>query len=246
MKRSGFFGVLASLTIATGCARENPAGSLQASGPADRLAYNPVIDPAEFTAVIDNPYLPLRPGTTFLYSGQTADGIETGEVTVTHKKKQIIGVTTVVVHDRVFLNGSLIEDTFDWYAQDKKGDVWYFGEDAKQYANGSLVGTAGSWEAGRNGAKPGIVMKAEPRVGDTYRQEFAPGVAEDMAKVLGLNESVSVPYGSFDNCLSTMEWTPLEPGVREHKYYCPGIGLVLVISPEGGREREELTDLIQP
>src|SRR3954462_2004891 len=122
--------------------------------------------------------------------------------------------------------GKLIEKTFNYYAQDKKGNVWYFGEDTREYKNGKVTSTKGSWEAGVDGAKPGIIMQAHPKVAQSYRQEYYKGEAEDMAKVLSLNESVTVPYGSFDRVLKTKEWTPLEPSYVEHKYYAPGVGQV--------------------
>jgi hypothetical protein len=204
--------------------------------------YDPIIDPADFVGGIDNPYMPLMPGTIFVYEGETEDGIETNEVYVTHQTKEILGVTCIVVWDRVWLDGELIEETYDWYAQDKDGNVWYFGEDSKEYEGGVVVSTEGSWEAGVDGAEPGIVMKANPQVGDSYRQEYYEGEAEDMAEVLSLTESVSVGYGDFDNCLMTKEWTALDPGVVEHKYYAAGVGEVLVVMVEGGTDRAELKD----
>jgi hypothetical protein len=135
-----------------------------------------------------------------------------------------MGVECVVVNDKAWENGKLIERTYDWHAQDKEGNVWYFGEDTKEYENGKVVSTKGSWEAGVDGAKPGIIMQAHPKVGQSYRQEYYKGEAEDMAKVINLNESVTVPYGSFDHVLVTKEWTPLEPSYAEHKYYAPGVG----------------------
>jgi hypothetical protein len=164
-------------------------------------------------------------------------------VTVTDDTRQVMGVECVVVRDKVFLNGGLIEDTFDWYAQDKKGNVWYFGENTKEYENGKVVSTKGSWEAGGDGAMPGIVMQADPKVGETYRQEYYPGEAEDMAKVLSLNESATVPYGSFDHLLMTREWTPLEPNVVEQKYYAPGMRTVLEVGVKGTSDRVELIDI---
>jgi hypothetical protein len=137
-----------------------------------------------------------------------------------------MGVECVVVLDKAWEDGKLIERTFDWHAQDKEGNVWYFGEDTKEYENGKFVTSKGSWEAGVDGAKPGIIMQAHPKVGQSYRQEYYPGEAMDMAKVLSLNESVAVPYGSFDHALETEEWTPLEPGYTEHKYYAPEVGFV--------------------
>lgn len=205
--------------------------------------YNPDIDPDEFVTEIDNPYFPLTPGTTFFYEGYKDNNATSNEVYVTHKTKKIIGVTTVVVRDRAFLNGKLVEETFDWYAQDEDGNVWYFGEDAKEYENGVVVSTEGSWQAGVNGAKPGIVMEAEPEKGDIYRQEYAKGVAEDMAKVLRLNVGVTVPYGSFKHCIETKDYSMLDPGIVEHKYYAPGIGFVSGIMVKGGSENTELVNI---
>jgi hypothetical protein len=135
-------------------------------------------------------------------------------------------VKCVVVNDKAWKNGKLIEQTYDWHAQDKEGNVWYFGEDTKEYKNGKVTSTKGSWEAGVDGAKPGIIMEAHPKVGQSYRQEYYEGEAEDMAKVQSLNESLTVPYGSFDHVLVTKEWTPLEPSYHEHKYYARGVGQV--------------------
>ncbi|OHB66485.1 MAG: hypothetical protein A2Y77_03135 [Planctomycetes bacterium RBG_13_62_9] len=205
--------------------------------------YNPVIDPANFVSVIDNPYFPLTPGTTFTYEAETADGLERDVVSVTHDTKVILGVTCIAVTDQSTLDGVIEEDTVDWYAQDIDGNVWYFGEDTKQYENGEVVGTVGSWEAGMNGAQPGIVMQADPQPGASYRQEFLAGVAEDMGKVLRLNARVSVEWGDFDSCLKTKEWSPLEPGAVEQKYYAQGVGLVLIEELKGKTVRVELVDV---
>ena len=205
--------------------------------------YRKEIDPANFVDRVDNWYFPLMPGTTFVYEGETADGTVHTEDYVTHETKQVLGVTCVVVRNRVIENGDLVEETFDWYAQDKDGNVWYFGEDAKEYEAGVVVSTEGSWKAGVDGAMPGIIMEANPQVGDFYRQEYYKGEAEDMAEVLSLTESASVIYGSFDNLLMTREWTLLEPGVVEHKYYAPSVGLILEIMVEGGSERVELVEI---
>jgi hypothetical protein len=139
--------------------------------------------------------------------------------------------------------GKLTEKTFDYYAQDKKGNVWYFGEDTKEYENGKVVSTQGSWEAGKAGAKPGIIMQAHPKVGQSHRQEYSKGSAEDTAKVLALNGSVKVPYGSFDHSLVTKEWSPLEPGVTEHKYYAAGVGDLRGVTVKGPSETLELVDV---
>ena len=211
--------------------------------------YEPIIDPANFMdeagqpLPINNQYWPLVPGTTFIYEAQTEDGIERNEMKITSQTKQILGVTCVVVWDKVWIDGELAEETFDWYAQDKAGNVWYFGEDSKAYENGS-VSTEGSWEAGVDGAKPGIVMLADPHKGDSYRQEYYEGVAEDMGKVLRLNASASVPLGYYDQCLLTKEWTPLAPGVVEHKYYARGVGLVLVEELKGKTQKVQLIQIV--
>ena len=190
------------------------------SSPQEQKAYAPHIDPADFTTTIDNEYLPLKPGTTFLFQG----GSERGVMTVTHRTKRVMGVECVVVDDRGYEAGKLIEKTYDWFAQDNKGDVWYFGEDTREYEDGKVVSTEGSWEAGVGGAKPGILMRADPKAGQSYRQEYYPGEAMDMARVLSSDASVTVPYGSFDHVLETKEWTPLQPGFSERKYYVRGVG----------------------
>ena len=200
-----------SLVLMAGCAGSSSQG---------QKAYAPHIDPADFTTTIDNEYFPLKPGTTFVYAG----GAERGEMTVTHDTRKVMGVECVVVDDRGYEAGKLIEKTYDWFAQDDKGTVWYFGEDTKEYENGKVVSTKGSWEAGVDGAKPGIVMQADPKVGQSYYQEHYPGEAMDMARVLDSNSSVTVPYGSFDHVLETKEWTPLQPGFSERKYYVRGVG----------------------
>lgn len=201
-------------------------------------AYDPEIDPTAFTGVSTNPYMPLVPGTTFVYEQQTTEGLETIHYTVTSETKTILGVECFVVHDIVDVDGEVTEDTFDWLAEDVDGNVWYFGELSFEYADGELVGTEGSWTGGVDSAKPGIVMFAAPIVGEVYRQEFFLGEAEDVAAALDLGASVTVPYGSFGACLQTEEYTPIEPGHLEHKYYAPGVGLVLEENPETGARTE--------
>lgn len=198
-------------------------------------AYVPVIDPENFVDGVENAYFPLVPGTTFVYLSDTPQGIERDEVVVTHDTKPILGVKCTVVRDTVTLNGQLVEDTEDWYAQDIKGNVWYFGEEAKNYEDGDLVDIAGTWKAGRDGAQPGVIVKARPRVGDLYRQEFLPATAEDLGRIASLDETVMVPYGSFDHCLQTRDFSPLDPGIVEQKFYAPGTGLVLEIDADGTR-----------
>lgn len=200
-------------------------------------------DPSGFVAGIDNPYLAFAPRRVFHYQSQTAEGVETNTVEVTNRTKLILGITATVVHDQAYLDGALVEDTFDWYAQDTQGNVWYLGEDSRQVQNGVVVGTEGSWEAGVNGASAGLIMLAQPKVGTQYQQEFAAGVAEDMARVMSLSATADVAYGAFTGCLKTEEWTPLEPGAREAKFYCPGVGLVLELEARGGGVRNELTSI---
>ncbi|SRR5579885_228073 len=198
-------------------------------------AYDPPIDPADFTTHIDNPWFPLEPGTTFVYKVNDHTLIRTS---VTYKTITLAGVKCVVVHDQQSTDGVVEEDTFDYYAQDRKGNVWYFGDDTAEFTHGFPTSVEGAWRAGVNGAKPGIAMQAAPMLGELYRQEFALGVAEDMAKVTGLHQSVRVPYGSF-NALQTFEFTPLEPGAKENKYYAFGVGQVLSVDLVTG-ERDEL------
>lgn len=192
--------------------------------------------PAGFTTKIDNPFMTLRPGTTFTYAVQ--DSAEVATVTVTRETTVVDGVTCVVVHDTARENGLVIEDTFDWFAQDAKGNVWYFGEDTRSYEPGNPhpVSTEGSWKAGVDGAKPGIVMLAHPDAGDHYRQEFAAGVAEDRAEVLSLDAKTDVAYGSFADVLKTKDINPLDPSV-ENKYYVAGVGNILTTDADGAREQ---------
>jgi hypothetical protein len=214
---------------------------------ADRKEAADDIDPDDFVGEVNNTFFPLIPGTTYFYEG-TKEGVPTrNETTVTQETRNILGVNTVVVHDKAFEGGVLVEDTFDWYAQDEDGNVWYFGEDTRELdERGNVISTEGSWEAGMDGARAGIIMLANPRKGDRYQQESAPGVAEDMARVLRLNESECVAFGCFDGLLLTKEWTPLERGIAERKYYADGIGFVLGAMVQGGEERTELVAVTGP
>jgi hypothetical protein len=208
-------------------------------------SYRPQVDPADFVPVVDNRYLPLRPGTTLIYEGTSDGEREVTKVTTTDRTREVMGVTTTVVRDRVFVDGELAEDTFDWFAQDRLGNVWYFGEETAEYEGGKVVTRKGSWEAGVDGAQPGIIMLGDLRVGTAYRQEFYEGEAEDVAKVIELHDSVEVPYGSFDDVLVTEDRNPLEPRLLEHKYYAPGVGVVLERLVEGGEEVLRLVDVRQ-
>jgi hypothetical protein len=217
----------------------------RSSSPSDKPAPPiPVLPPpTAFVNRIDNKYFPLRPGTTFLYRGTQGGKPRRVSVFVTHKTKKIVGIRATVVLDQVLVDGKPEEKTFDWYAQDKRGNVWYLGEDSADYVKGKWVRSDGSWEAGVDGARPGIVMKAHPRVGGPYRQEYYAGNAEDMAQILSTDEPVAVPYGRFNHALVTSEWTPLERGVVEHKYYVRGIGNVRTVMVKGGNEEERLVSI---
>jgi hypothetical protein len=238
-------GVAMTLVLVAGCGGSagNAGGAAKEAQETTQHAYAPYINPADFTTEIDNKYFPLKPGTTFVYEGKFEGATERDEMAVTHDTKQVMGVECVVASDRVTEDGKLIEQTYDWYAQDKRGNVWYFGEDVTEYKNGKVTGHEGSWEAGVDGAKPGIAMQANPKVGNSYRQEYYKGVAEDKAKVLSLNESAAVPYGSFDHVLMTEEWTPLEPNIVERQYYVAGVGDIIESTVKGPPERIELVNV---
>jgi len=236
------FAALAAGSALVGCGDDGDGGGdgdADADGDAD---YHPDIDPARFSTTIDNRFFPLVPGTVFQYTEETEDAVEDITVTVTHDTKVVMGVTCVVVHDVASVDGEVEEDTFDWFAQDDEGNVWYFGEDTTAY-DGETSTTAGSWEAGVDGAQPGIQMEGDPQVGDEYRQEYLAGEAEDMGAVLALGESASVPYGDFTGCVRTRDFTPLEPDKVEEKVYCPDVGLVLADLVEGGLEHLELVSV---
>jgi hypothetical protein len=203
-----------------------------------------VIESHTFTPGSTNPYFPLVPGTVFTYRLKTKDGVETDVVTVTNQTKVIQGVTVRVVQDDVSLDGVLTEHTFDWFAQDELGNVWYFGEDTQSIdPETGEVSTEGSWQAGKNGAEAGIIMEADPQVGDFYNEENAAPVAEDQARVISLDAKANVPYGHFNGCLETENTSPLEPQVLEHKFYAPGVGLLLEVED---KERNELVSITGP
>jgi hypothetical protein len=193
--------------------------------------YHPTIDPSNFSVVVNNPYFPLVPGTTRIFAEKDGEDTMQSTVTVTHDTKMIMGVKCVVVHDVITEEGEVQEDTYDWYAQDKKGAVWYFGEATREFKGRGRVSTEGSWEAGLNG-QPGVIMPAHPVPGAPYRQEYSPDNAEDMGQVVALNESVTVPFGSFAGCVRTKEWSLLESGT-EKKWYAKGVGVIRVESTGG-------------
>jgi hypothetical protein len=198
------------------------------------------LDPANFTTRIDNPYWPMVPGSRWVYRETENGRRQRIEVNVTRATKRIAGVTARVVHDVASANGHVVEDTYDWYAQDKAGNVWYLGEDTTAYRNGKPVSRAGSWQAGVDGAQAGVILPARPRAGLTYRQEYYAGHAEDAARVLSIDEQVQAPFGHFTGALLTKDYTPLEPKLVEYKLYARRVGLVLDVTVSGGAERQEL------
>ena len=246
--------LLALVTAAAGCGSDRDAALLgpatsglesgiPLAGAAARGDEVPPFDPANFVTGVNHPFFPLVPGTTSTFL--EADGEERVLIEVLDTPKVILGITATVVRDRVYVGDELVEDTQDWFAQDKDGNVWYLGEEVKNYVGGVLVDTEGSWEAGVNGARAGINMLAAPELGDAYFQENAPGIAEDQARVRRTDVEVAVPYGTFEDCLQILEWTPLEPGSRGFKFYARGVGLVLESGP-GGKGRVELTSVTVP
>jgi len=203
------------------------------------INFTPAFDAQNFTDHVDNPYFPLKPGTTFIYTG-IKDGAPARELfRVTDDHKTVLGVATTVVQDSLYAGGKVVEQTTDWYAQDKQGNVWYFGESTKALHKGKWT-TEGSWQAGVDGARPGIYAQADPKVGDSYMQEFFNHRAGDSAKVLALNEPITVPYGSYKNAQLTMEWTSDEPGAFDAKYYVSGVGVVKEFAVTGAMEKLSL------
>ena len=202
------------------------------------------LDPADFTTDIDNPYWPMTPGTRWIYRETDPDGDFTVHVTVTSETKKVAnGIEARVVRDSVFREDELVEDTFDWYAQDSDGAIWYLGEETAEFENGKVASREGSFEAGVDGALPGIALPAHPEPGMAYRQEYKKDEAEDEGAVLGVDELVEVPYGAYKDALLTRDTTPLEPDVEELKFYARDIGPVLTLTSSGGTAREELLDV---
>ena len=199
------------------------------------------LDPSDFTTRIDHPYWPMRPGSRWIYREREGSSTQRVVVTVTDRTHRVAaGVVARVVHDVVTEDGSIVEDTLDYYAQDRDGNVWYLGEDTAEYESGRKVNTEGSWEAGRDGAQAGVLLPAKPRPGMSYRQEYLRGEAEDAARVLSTDEQAEVPYGHWSGVLMTKDFTPLEPHLLEHKFYARGVGPVLTVTVSGGSGREEL------
>jgi hypothetical protein len=236
------FGLLLLVAAALGCGGGGNGESTVAGGGLPQGSEPSDLAPAEFTVAIDNPYMPLRPGTRWVYREVEAGGtVKRDVVTVSDRTKMIAdGVEARVVHDVATEHGRPAEVTDDWYAQDPAGNVWYLGERTAEYENGRVASTEGSWEAGVDGAQPGVIMPARPRTGQAYRQEFYAGEAEDSAEVLSTEEQVEVPFGHFANAVLTKETSPLEPRVVEYKLYAPNVGEAMAMDVSGESDREEL------
>ena len=201
------------------------------------------LDPKDFLAQIDHPFWPMSPGSRWTYREVGPSGsFQTVEVSVTEETRTILGIEATVVHDVVSRDDQPIEDTKDWYAQDRWGNVWYLGEDTREFENGEVTSTAGSWEAGVDGAQAGVILPGSPSAGMAYRQEYYEGQAEDAAEIVSLEEKAAVPFGTFEHLLMTRDYTPLVPNLVEHKFYARGLGPILSVTVSGGAGREELVD----
>jgi len=215
---------------------------------ADASDYNITINPADFVSAIDNKYFTLKPGSVITYKGKKDNAVVVDSNEVTKDTKDILGIKTVVVKDTITENDKITEISYDWFAQDKNGTVWSFGEDMKEYdATGKVTNTIGSWEAGKSGALPGVVMTANPQLGDSWKQEYLKGIAEDRGEILGIDETIKTAYGSYQHCVKTKDWSAVEPGVIENKYYCQdnSSNVVSIKTVQGGNEYSELASITQ-
>ena len=263
----------ATFAVLTGCAllatagcfgtssqSGSSSGAASASAPSPRPATSPAasevdlpqggepvdLDPSDFTTRIDNPWWPMKPGTRWTYREVEGGSVNKVIVIVTHETAKLAdGVTARVVRDTVSEDGQLVEDTKDFYAQDQQGNIWYLGEQTAEFENGKVATREGSFEAGKDGALPGIIMPAQPQPGQKYRQEYLKGQAEDQGAVLSTDEMVQAPYGFFRHALLTRDTNPLEPKVLEYKLYAKGVGPVLTLGASGGAAREELLSVGQ-
>lgn len=218
------------------------AATSGATGPPS--AYEPVLDPAHFVSVIDNPYYPLPVGRTLVYRGLKDGKTQIDRVTVLSKTRVVEGITATVVRDVAKHGTELLEKTFDWLAQDDQGTVWYLGENTKAFNADGTVDTSGSWESGIDDAEPGIVMEPDPQVPDAYRQEYLAGQAEDTAWIVDRGGPVTVPFGRLHHALTSLEFARIEPGVIDQKIYAPGLGIVSEVSRDGDHEVAKLVKVI--
>ncbi len=239
MKRKHFFILILVTLLAVACAPTPNATKTSPENSSAEGAYTFTRTSADFVAGINNLYLPLIPGTKWVYEAQLEDGtVERNEIEVLQETRTIMGVTATVLHDLVYVDGQIVEGTFDWYAQDKDGNVWYLGEAVDNYENGELVDHAGSWEWGVDGALPGIVMWAVPsaHLNEEYRQEYYAGEAEDKGQMQSTTEKITVPFGSFENVVKTYDFSPLDPDLQENKFYALGVGVIKEVDLKSGEE----------
>jgi len=232
--------LISFLMVSLGC---SSSGKDPTAGPGQGKptgeTYTVDVTPEDFVEVVDNPYFPLIPGTKWEYEIRKGGVlIEKDSVEVLHEKREVNGIQATVVRDIVSIGEQIVEDTYDWFAQDKDGNVWYVGETVDNYVGGVLVNHSGSWEWGVDGALPGIIMWADPaaHLNEEYYQEHFPGAAEDKGQVLSVTESVTVPFGSFEDVVKTRDFSTLETHLSEHKFYAPGVGLIKEIDMNGGEE----------
>lgn len=223
-----------AMIVLTTCGTPNAAENSGEAGD-----YTVELVPADFVSGVDNPYFPLIPGAQYVYEARLEDGsVERIEIEILEETRQVMGVTATILHDMVLVDGELVEDTYDWFAQDTQGNVWYLGEDVDNYENGVLVDHDGAWEWGVNGALPGIIMWADPaaHVGEDYYQECYVGEAEDMGQVMSVGEQVMVPNGTFEDVVQTYDFSSLDPDIQSHKFYAEGIGVIKEVELGTGEE----------
>lgn len=218
--KNQFFVLLCLFGSLAGCKKDKPT---------EDTSYNPVIETSNFSnpMQLTNAWFTFETGKKYVYEGQTTDGFERIEVQLVNTQKTVMGISCAVVNDKVWIDGILVEDTDDWYAQDNAGNVWYMGEDVDNYsASGTIEDHDGSWEAGVDGAKPGIQMLANPQPGMSYRQEYYLNEAEDEAEIEQTGQTVTIPLDTYTDCVVIREWTDLEPGQSGQKTYAPGVGMI--------------------
>jgi hypothetical protein len=230
------------LALTAGCGGDAGTADSQAGADLPKGAEPMELDPGDFTTEIDNRYWPMKPGTRWTYRELDEEGKQNTVVTtVTAATKRIAnGITARVVRDTVTQGGEVVEDTFDWYAQDDEGNIWYLGEDTAEFEDGKLTTREGSWQAGVDGALAGVVLPADPADDMRYRQEYYKGEAEDAGEILSTEEQAQVPAGHYTHALLTKETSALEPSVLEYKLYAPNLGPVLTLGVSRAGDREEL------